>query len=551
MIAALFFAASSRPALAQSVPPLGTSQSFAVLGSTTVTNTGPTVVTGNVGVWAGTAITGFPPGLIQFGAQFTGPGPGTAKTAHDDAQTAYNNLLGQSCPPANNLTGNILGRTPGFLSLSPGVYCFNTSAQLNNTLVLLDGGDPNAIFIFKIGTTLTTGSSSRVLMSSGGRGPNVYWQVGASATIGISTIFRGNIIANTAITMNTGATTTGRLHALTAAVTLDSNVVDAVTGLGPTAANGNISGHITDSNGNPVEGAVIRLKGTQNRKTITDGNGYYNFDSVETTGAYTVVPSRPNLTFSPSERSFSQFGQHTEATFLATSTGRGLNPLDTTEYFARQQYVDFLGREPEEKGFNDWTDTINNCAQGDASCDRVHVSEMFFRSEEFQQRGYFVYRFYSTTFGQKPDYAAFAPDLGRVSGFLTSDQLEAAKTAFANDFVNRPAFAPYATMTNAQYVDALSQTAGVTLGSRQALIDSLNAGTLTRAAALRQVVESGEVSAKYYNQAFVVMEYFGYLRRDSDALYLNWIQVLDQTGDPRHMVEGFVDATEYRNRFKQ
>src|SRR3977135_3604965 len=153
----------------------------------------------------------------------------------------------------------------------------------------------------------------------------------------------------------------------------------------------------------------------------------------------------------------------------------------------RQQYVDFLGREPEEKGFNDWTDTINNCAPGDASCDRIHVSEAFFRSEEFQQRGYFVYRFYSTAFGQKPDYAAFAPDLGRVSGFLDATQLEAAKTAFANDFVNRPAFAQYATMTEAQYVDALAQKAGVTLSNRQALVNSLAAGTLTRAQALRQI----------------------------------------------------------------
>jgi hypothetical protein len=149
-----------------------------------------------------------------------------------------------------------------------------------------------------------------------------------------------------------------------------------------------------------------------------------------------------------------------------------------------------------------------------------------------------------------PDYAAFVPDFGRVSGFLDATQLEAAKTQFANDFVNRPAFAQYATMTNAQYVDALSQTAGVTLGNRQAQVDSLEAGTLTRAQALRQIVESGEVYAKYYNQAFVVMEYFGYLRRDPDALYLNWIAVLDASPvDSRHMVEGFVDSAEYRNRF--
>ena len=126
------------------------------------------------------------------------------------------------------------------------------------------------------------------------------------------------------------------------------------------------------------------------------------------------------------------------------------------------------------------------------------------------------------------------------------------KTQFANDFVNRPAFASqYGTLSNSAYVDALSQTAGVTLSNRQVLVDSLEAGTLTRAQALRQIAESGEVYARYYNQAFVVMEYFGYLRRDPDVLYLNWIGVLEQGGDSRHMVEGFVDATEYRNRFRQ
>ena len=319
----------------------------------------------------------------------------------------------------------------------------------------------------------------------------------------------------------------------------------------PTAANGVVSGRILDGSGNPVEGVVISLTGTQNRKTITDANGDYNFDNVETTGAYRLVPSRANFAFSPSQRSFSQFGQHTEATFVATTTGNRLNPMDTTEYFVRQQYLDFLDREPEEKGFNDWTDTINNCPAGDTSCDRIHISEMFFRSQEFQQRGYFVYRFYSTAFGRKPDYGEFKSDFARVSGFLTDDQLEAAKVGFVNEFMARPSFAAqYNSLNNSAYVDALINTAGVNISNRQTLIDGLEHGTLTRAQALRQIAESGEVYQKYYNHAFVVMEYFGYLRRDPDALFLNWIQVLDaDPTDSRHMVEGFVNSTEYRNRF--
>ncbi|HLR06730.1 MAG TPA: hypothetical protein VK117_13020, partial [Pyrinomonadaceae bacterium] len=134
-----------------------------------------------------------------------------------------------------------------------------------------------------------------------------------------------------------------------------------------------------------------------------------------------------------------------------------------------------------------------------------------------------------------------------------NDQLEAAKAKFVDDFMSRPLFAAqYNGLSNSAYVDALINTAAVNLANRQALVDGLSAGTLTRAQVLRQIAESGEVYQKYYNQAFVVMEYFGYLRRDPDALYLNWIQVLDANpADSRHMVNGFVSSTEYRNRFAQ
>jgi parallel beta-helix repeat protein len=328
-----------------------------------------------------------------------------------------------------------------------------------------------------------------------------------------------------------------------------STNVGVVTGT-PTAADGNISGTIADSSGAPVSGVTITLSGTDARETITDNNGSYRFDNVETNGFYTVMPARANYTFSPASRSFSLLGAHTEASFTASANGDNANAIDTTEFFVRQQYLDFLGREPDPPGFIGWVNTIRNCAPNDASCDRVHVSEMFFRSQEFQERGYYVYRFYASALGRKPDYAEFVPDLARMGGFLTRDQLEAVKAAFANDFVMRPEFAAkYNSLSNPQFVDTLLSTAGVTLSSRQSMIDGLNDATLTRAGSLRQIVESAEVSTKYFNQAFVVMEYFGYLRRDPDALYLNWIAVLDATNDPRGMVTGFVNSAEYRSRF--
>src|SRR5205823_15109793 len=167
-----------------------------------------------------------------------------------------------------------------------------------------------------------------------------------------------------------------------------------VTLVTPTAANGNIDGTITDANGAPISGVTINLSGTQSRETITDSSGKYSFDSVETNGFYTVTPSHPNYTFSPANRSFSLLGVHTEASFTATANGDHANAIDTTEFFVRQHFLDFLGREPDAPGFIGWVSTLDNCAAGDPSCDRVHVSEAFYRSQEFQERGYFAYRFY-------------------------------------------------------------------------------------------------------------------------------------------------------------
>jgi hypothetical protein len=237
------------------------------------------------------------------------------------------------------------------------------------------------------------------------------------------------------------------------------------------------------------------------------------------------------------------------------------NRIDDPLFFVHQQYLDFLHREPDPLGAN-WVNLINNCTARETSCDRINVSEAFFKSPEFQDRGYFVWRFYPISFpnvvgvdppgaGHKPEIEEFVPDLASVSGFLTQAQLEAAKAQFAVNFTERPAFfARYGSLSNADYVNALASTGGVTLANQQALITALNTGTLTRAQVLRQIAESPEVFNKYYNEAFVVMQYFGYLRRNPDALYLDWIKVLDANpADSRHMIGGFVNSSEYRNRF--
>jgi hypothetical protein len=205
---------------------LGTAGSYAVLGASTVTNTGSSVINGNLGVSAGCAVTGFPPGIVN-GTINKCNGP--AGQAQSDLTTAY--LVAKGLSPTGTLTGKDLGG----MTLTPGVYFFATSAQLTGKLTLNDQGNPNALFVFQIGSTLTTASSSSVVFLSGQSDKNVYWQVGSSATLGTTTKFRGNILALTSITLNTGASITcGSALAQTGAVTLDTNVITNCGGGGTT-----------------------------------------------------------------------------------------------------------------------------------------------------------------------------------------------------------------------------------------------------------------------------------------------------------------------------
>jgi LruC domain-containing protein len=237
-----FCVATSNLLMAQTAPSFGAAQTFSVLAYATVTNTGPTKVSCNVGVSPGSAVTGFLPGIIQNG-QIYAEVASLAGPAMSRANEVYNLLKAQPALLVNDLTGKVLGETVGAITLNPGIYTFSSSAQLNATLTLNDGGDPNAVFIFKIGSTITTASYSKVVMSSGGKGTNVFWQVGSSATIGTYTKFCGNIIALASITMTTGCTTTGKLFALNGAVTMDTNEVQ----LGLTSCNG-----IADADGDGV-----------------------------------------------------------------------------------------------------------------------------------------------------------------------------------------------------------------------------------------------------------------------------------------------------------
>jgi hypothetical protein len=196
---------------------LGTSADFAVLAGATVTNTGLTTVIGDVGVSPGTAITGFPPGSI-VGARHAGDP--TAAQAEADLKMAYDGVAARTLCPIP-LAGNLGGKT-----LLPGLYTSTTSLEISAGDLTLDAaGDPDAVFVFQMTTTLITTSARQILLSGSAKAANVFWQVGSSATLGSSSHFEGTIIAAQSITLDTGATLEGRALARSAAITLDSNSI--------------------------------------------------------------------------------------------------------------------------------------------------------------------------------------------------------------------------------------------------------------------------------------------------------------------------------------
>jgi hypothetical protein len=198
---------------------LGSAASFAVLGGSTVTNTGPTTIDGNLGVWPGTAVTGAGSITIDGTIYLGGAIP---QQAQSDTTTAYNSLASMS------VTQVLTGQDLGGLTLTPGVYEFASSAQLTGSLTLNAEGDNDASWIFLIGSTLTTASASDVVFINLGPTPDdgLFWDVDSSATLGTTTAFEGNILAGQSITLNTGATIDcGRALAQNGAVTMDTNTV--------------------------------------------------------------------------------------------------------------------------------------------------------------------------------------------------------------------------------------------------------------------------------------------------------------------------------------
>jgi hypothetical protein len=220
---------------------LGTAESFAVLAGPSVSNTGPSVINGDLGVSPGTAVTGFPPGTIN-GTKHVADA--LAAQAKRDLITAYDDAAGRT--PAASVSGDLGGQT-----LTPGVYRSTSSLGLTGTLTLDAQGDPNAVFIFQVGSTLITASGSRVNLIGGAQACNVFWQVGSSATLGTNSTFKGNILALTAASLNTGAIVDGRVLARNAGVTLDTNTITRAQCAAGTTAGPAPGGSDTTGTGGP------------------------------------------------------------------------------------------------------------------------------------------------------------------------------------------------------------------------------------------------------------------------------------------------------------
>jgi hypothetical protein len=267
-------------------------------------------------------------------------------------------------------------------------------------------------------------------------------------------------------------------------------------------------------------------------------------------------------------------GQTVAVTQTATA-----NPIDDTRFYVRQHYLDFLSREPDSSGLAFWTNNVESCGT-DQNCravKRVDTSAAFFLSIEFQQTGYLVYKMYKASFGDLPNkpvavqHASWLPDTQSIgSGVIVGQgdwqtQIENNKQAFALAFVQRPTFQAAhggqdaTTLVNSLFADTGATPTADERGAAISAFNSAGGGSTGQAAALRSVAESSSVSAKLFDEAFVLMQYFGYLQRDPDAApdsdfsgYRFWLAKLNQFGGnyvQAEMVKAFISSIEYRKRF--
>jgi hypothetical protein len=271
------------------------------------------------------------------------------------------------------------------------------------------------------------------------------------------------------------------------------------------------------------------------------------------------------------------FGTASVAILSDDTQTASVNPIDDMGFYIRQQYIDFLGRVADSGGFNFWMSRWSSCPPGDTTCDRTDTSKRFFESDEFKERGLYVYLLNDAVLGrrsnnsdasQRPSYREFITDTARLNGYLTVQEQRMAKDALLLDFMNRPAFrilyGQYLTpsLTAATdptgFVNKLCQVAGVTPSNYSTLITNLSNGTRDPAHTVEDFIMAPQIvgqGTQFYDRGYITMQYFGYLRRDPDVSGFNfWVARLMDTSSPYYhnyysMVDGFVNSHEYGFRF--
>jgi hypothetical protein len=342
-----------------------------------------------------------------------------------------------------------------------------------------------------------------------------------------------------------------------------------------------IRGRVLNASGNGVSGVTLTLSGSQSASATTDANGNVVFNLVSMNGTATLTPSQGTTTFGPSSRTFSSPTSNQVAIFTTPPTGPFTTPLgtsnnviDATASFVSQHYQDFLARDPDASGFAFWQGQINSCGNDPACVEvkRVNVSGAFYLSIEFQETGSIVYRSNIASFNSMPRFNQFFTDSARIGRNVVVNQgaweaqLETNKQAFYKGWVQLPNFiaAFPASMSASEFVDKLDQNAGGVLSPTEkttliGVLGSTPSDPTKRASVFRSLVEDADFKAKELNRTFVLMQYFGYLRRNPDDAPDNnldgfnfWLTKLDQfKGNfvEAEMVKAFIASLEYRQRF--
>ncbi|HEX8140234.1 MAG TPA: M64 family metallopeptidase [Pyrinomonadaceae bacterium] len=374
------------------------------------------------------------------------------------------------------------------------------------------------------------------------------------------------------LTVNNAAPATPTVQLAQAAYSLSEGAAQlgvTLTRSGDTSAPSTVkyaTGDTTDANFRCDPSTVGQPTGVASRKCDYHISvGTLRFAAGEATKQLTLsvvndvyVEGTESFTLTLSNATGATLGQNSTAVITITdddATGAA-NPVDNTRFFVRQLYVDLLSREPDQAGWDGWTNRINLCGQQGQPpppCDRVTVGgDGFLRSGEFFDRQFFVLRLYRTGLGRILRYDEVA-DLAFVSGFLTAEELELNKQELVAELMSRAEFASrYSSLSNAAFVDTLLQTAGVSVPQsvRDAWVGALDGSRSSRAQVFREISERQEVSNRYLHEAQVVSCYYGFFTRNPDAAYLSFLTRLDAgeitLGD---LANAFVNAAEYRQRF--